>query len=102
MRIMRIGLWVYLGGCVLGAFMPNIKWAFIVLPLFGLGGSIALTLPYAILIRLMPKGYIGQYTGMFSMMRGFANIIAPLVAGGAIDLAASYLRGGRTKAENTG
>ncbi len=89
-RIMRIGLYVYLGGCVLGAFMPNIKWAFIGLPLFGLGGSIALTLPYAILIRLMPKGYIGQYTGMFSMMRGLANIIAPLIVGVAIDVATPY------------
>ena len=86
-KIMRIGLWIYLGGCVLGAFMPNMKWAFIALPLFGLGGSIALTLPYAILIRMMPKGYIGQYTGMFSMMRGLATIIAPLITGAAIDLA---------------
>jgi MFS family permease len=94
MRIMRIGLWIYLGGCVLGAVLPNIKWAFIALPLFGLGGSIALTLPYAILIRLMPKGYIGQYTGVFSMMRGFATIIAPLVCGAAIDLVTPYFRGG--------
>ncbi len=76
-RVMRIGLWVYLGGCILGAFMTDIKWAFIFLPIFGLGGSIVLTLPYAILIRLMPKEHIGQFTGMFSMMRGFANIIAP-------------------------
>ena len=86
--LMRVGLWVYLGGCILGTFMGDIKWAFIFLPLFGLGGSIVLTLPYAILIRLMPKEHIGQFTGMFSMMRGLANIIAPVVAGGAIDIAA--------------
>jgi MFS family permease len=86
-RVMRVGLWVYLGGCLLGAFMNDIKWAFIFLPIFGLGGSIVLTLPYAILIRLMPKEHIGQFTGMFSMMRGFANIVAPLIAGGAIDIA---------------
>ncbi len=86
-RVMRVGLWVYLGGCLLGTFMNNIVWAFAFLPIFGLGGSIVLTLPYAILIRLMPKEHIGQFTGMFSMMRGFANIVAPLVAGGAIDIA---------------
>ena len=86
-RVMRVGLWVYLGGCLLGTFMTDIKWAFIFLPIFGLGGSIVLTLPYAILIRLMPKQHIGQFTGMFSMMRGFANIIAPVIAGGAIDIA---------------
>jgi MFS family permease len=94
LRVMRIGLWVYLGGCLLGAFMNDIKWAFIFLPIFGLGGSIVLTLPYAILIRLMPKEHIGQFTGMFSMMRGFANIIAPVVAGGAIDVAGQIFHPG--------
>lgn len=94
-RIMRIGLWVYLGGCILGTFMGDIKWAFIFLPIFGLGGSIVLTLPYAILISLMPKEHIGQFTGMFSMMRGFANIVAPLIAGAAIDIAGTIVSEGR-------
>jgi len=94
MKLMRVGLWLYLGGCILGTFMGDIKWAFIFLPLFGLGGSIVLTLPYAILIRLMPKEHIGQFTGMFSMMRGLANIIAPIVAGGAIDIAAKIFHPG--------
>ena len=67
--------------------MRDIKWAFIFLPIFGFGGSIVLTLPYAILMRLMPKEHIGQFTGMFSMMRGLANIVAPVIAGAAIDIA---------------
>jgi MFS family permease len=94
MKLMKLGLWLYLGGCILGTFMNDIKWAFIFLPLFGLGGSIVLTLPYAILIRLMPKEHIGQFTGMFSMMRGLANIIAPIVAGGAIDIAGKIFHRG--------
>ena len=94
-RVMRVGLWVYLGGCLFGVFITDIKWAFVFLPLFGLGGSIVLTLPYAILIRLMPKEHIGQFTGMFSMMRGLANIVAPVIAGGAIDIARTFLPGGR-------
>jgi maltose/moltooligosaccharide transporter len=97
-RIMRVGLWIYLGGCLFGVFITDVKWAFIFLPLFGLGGSIVLTLPYAILIRLMPKEHVGQFTGMFSMMRGLANIIAPLVAGAAIDLAGRWVHGGRSYA----
>ena len=80
-RLMRVGLVVFLGGCMLGFFMRDIKWAFIFLPIFGLGGSIVLTLPYAILMSLMPKEHIGQFTGMFSMMRGLANIVAPVLAG---------------------
>lgn len=95
LHIMRVGLWVYLGGCLLGTFMGDIKWAFIFLPIFGLGGSIVLTLPYAILISLMPKEHVGQFTGMFSMMRGFANIVAPLIAGAAIDIADTFLAEGR-------
>lgn len=93
--IMRIGLWVYLGGCIFGVFITDVKWAFAFLPIFGLGGSIVMTLPYAILIKLMPKEHIGQFTGMFSMTRGLANIIAPVVAGGAIDIAGSYLHDGK-------
>jgi MFS family permease len=94
-RVMRVGLWIYLGGCLFGVFITDIKWAFVFLPIFGLGGSIVLTLPYAILIRLMPKEHIGQFTGMFSMMRGLANIIAPVVAGGAIDIAGRFTHSGR-------
>lgn len=94
-RVMRIGLWVYLCGCIMGTVLGDIKWAFVFLPIFGLGGSIVLTLPYAILIRLMPKEHIGQFTGMFSMMRGLANIVAPVIAGAAIDIGGTFLKNGR-------
>jgi MFS family permease len=93
-RIMRYGLWIYLGGCVFGFFARDIRWLFIVLPIFGLGGSIVLTLPYAILIRLMPREHIGQFTGMFSMMRGLANIFAPLIAGAAVDAVRPHVQPG--------
>ncbi len=93
--IMRVGLWIYLGGCIFGFFVKDIWLTFLFLPIFGLGGSIVLTLPYAILIKLMPKENIGQFTGMFSMTRGFANIVAPLIAGVAIDIAARYMAPGR-------
>jgi MFS family permease len=89
--VMRVGLLVFLGGCLLGFFLRDIKWAFIFLPIFGLGGSIVLTLPYAILMGLMPKEHVGQFTGMFSMMRGLANIVAPVIAGAAIDIADQFM-----------
>ena len=97
-RLMRVGLIVFFGGCMLGFFMRDIKWAFIFLPIFGLGGSIVLTLPYAILMSLMPKEHVGQFTGMFSMMRGLANIVAPVLAGAAIDIAKGlHARGDRVR-----
>jgi MFS family permease len=93
--IMRVGLWLYLAGSVVAVLMGSVKWAFISLPFFGLGGAIVMTLPYAILMRMMPKGQIGGFTAMFSMVRGLANVIAPLVAGGAVDVAEEYLSGTR-------
>jgi MFS family permease len=90
-RLMRVGLVIFFGGCMLGFFMRDIKWAFIFLPIFGLGGSIVLTLPYAILMGLMPKEHVGQFTGMFSMMRGLANIVAPVLAGAAIDISKNFM-----------
>ncbi len=92
--LMRVGLVIFFGGCVVGFFMRDIKWAFISLPFFGLGGSIVLTLPYAILMRLMPKEHVGQFTGMFSMMRGLANIVAPVLAGAAIDISRNFMNRG--------
>jgi MFS family permease len=93
--IMRVGLWLYLAGSVVALLMGNIKWAFVVLPIFGLGGAIVMTLPYAILVRIMPKGQVGGFTAMFSMVRGLANVIAPLLAGGMVDVAKYYVTGTR-------
>jgi hypothetical protein len=42
----------------------------------------------------MPKEHVGQFTGMFSMMRGLANIIAPVLAGAAIDIAKGHMEAG--------
>lgn len=92
--IMRVGLVLFLGGCILGFFLGSIKWAFVFLPIFGFGGSIVLTLPYAILMEMMPREHIGRFTGMFSMMRGLANIVAPVLVGAAIDITANFRGGG--------
>jgi maltose/moltooligosaccharide transporter len=93
--IMRVGLWVYLLGSVVAVLMGSVKWAFVSLPFFGLGGAIVMTLPYAILMRMMPKGQIGGFTAMFSMVRGLANVIAPLLAGGAVDVTRHLVNGTR-------
>jgi MFS family permease len=91
--IMRIGLWLYLAGSVLALLIGSIKWAFFLLPVFCLGGAIVVTLPYAILMGIMPREHVGGFTAMFSMVRGLANVIAPLLAGGAIDVTKHYLAG---------
>jgi len=93
LSIMRIGIMVYLGGSIVAMFLSDYRWAFVALPFFGLGGAIVMTLPYAILMKLMPEDQVGGFTAMFSMVRGAALIFAPMVAGVAIDVVKKYLAG---------
>jgi Na+/melibiose symporter-like transporter len=89
-RMMAWGLAIYLAGCLLGFFVRDVRLAAVLLPLFGFGGSIVLTLPYALLMGLMPPGKEGHFTGLFVMSRALAIVVAPVVVGVAIDLAAEY------------
>jgi len=90
-QVMWVGLWIYMAGCLSGFFVRDLGLAMILLVLFGLGGSTVLTLPYAILMRIMPKERVGQFTGLFTMTRGFAALTGPIIMGLAIDAAAPFI-----------
>jgi len=84
-RVLWVGLWVYLVGCSLGYFVRDLRVGLLLLPIFGLGGSVVLTLPYAVMMTMMPRARIGQFTGLFTFSRGLAAVIAPVVVGITID-----------------
>ncbi|HZK48360.1 MAG TPA: MFS transporter [Thermoleophilia bacterium] len=90
-RILWTGLWIYLVGCSIGFFVRDVRLGLVLLPLFGLGGSLVLTLPYAVLMPLMPRDRIGQFTGLFSVSRGAATVAAPVIFGAGIDAATAVL-----------
>ena len=90
-RVMWGGLFVYGAGCVVGIFVHDVRWAIVLLPLFGAGGAAVLTLPYTIMMALMPPGRLGQFTGLYSLSRGLATVTAPLFVGMLIDVSARYL-----------
>jgi MFS family permease len=90
-RVMWVGLIVYFVGCIVGIFVHDVRWVIVLLPLFGAGGSAVLTLPYTIMMALMPPGRLGQFTGLYSLSRGLATVTAPLFVGMLIDLSARYL-----------
>jgi MFS family permease len=90
-QVMWFGLWIYMVGCLAGFFVRELGLAMILLVLFGLGGSTVLTLPYAILMRIMPKERVGQFTGLFTMTRGLAALTGPIIMGLAIDAAAPFI-----------
>jgi len=90
-RILWTGLWIYLVGCSIGFFVRDLHLSLVLLPIFGLGGSLVLTLPYAVMMPLMPRDRIGQFTGLFSVSRGAATVVAPVVFGAVIDAATAVL-----------
>ncbi len=90
-RVMWGGIVVYMVGCVLGFFLRDIRWVVVLLPIFGAGGAAVLTLPYTIMMALMPAGRLGQFTGLYSFSRGLATVTAPLIVGAAIDIFARWL-----------
>lgn len=94
-RVMWGGLIVFGAGCVIGSLVHDVRWAIVLLPVFGAGGAAVLTLPYTIMMALMPPGRVGQFTGLYSVSRGLATVTAPLLVGMAIDLLAPYMPGSR-------
>jgi MFS family permease len=61
------------------------------LPIIAFGGATVLTLPYAILIPMMPKDQHGKLTGLYSTSRGVGIMLGPLLAGVAITLTKNVL-----------
>ena len=85
-RVMRAGLWVY--GCALAVLIFTHATIAIlaVAPIVAFGGGLTMTLPYALLIPLMPARGHGMLTGFYSLSRGLGVMLGPLLAGVAIDV----------------
>lgn len=86
MRTMLVGLSVYGAALVVPMLTqsPPVLAPFAVLIAFG--GGLVMTLPYAILIPLMPEDSHGILTGFYSLSRGLGVMLGPLLAGVSIQL----------------
>jgi MFS family permease len=85
-RVATAGIWVY-GLGLLVPFASQDPWVVLpAMPLIAFGGGTILTLPYALLIPLMPEDEHGILTGFYSFSRGLGILLGPLIAGGAISL----------------
>ena len=92
-RVMHLALWVYGIGllvplvspvAVCCSRSPSRSWRS--------GAASSMTLPYALLIPLMPKGRNGALSGFYSLSRGIGTALGPLLAGVAISVAGERLR----------
>jgi MFS family permease len=73
-------------GLLLPLLTTNVWVGLAILPVVGFGGAVVLTLPYALLMPMMPRGEHGRLTGLYSTSRGIGIMFGPLMAGAAISL----------------
>jgi MFS family permease len=85
-RVMRPTLAVFGIGLCTATFAPSLGWLLAELPIVGFGGAMALSLPYAILMRMMPRESHGAAAGLFDVSSGAGSILGPLLTGAAIDV----------------
>jgi MFS family permease len=85
-RVMRWGLWLYGGALAILIFTHAEGVLLAAAPIVAFGGGLTMTLPYAILVPLMPEGSHGMLTGFYSLSRGLGVMLGPLLAGVAIEL----------------
>jgi MFS family permease len=91
-RVMRVSLLVY-GLGLLVPFITTIPWVVaLAVPLVAFGGGVTMSLPYALLMPMMPAGAHGAVTGLYSLSRGLGVALGPLLAGVAVEVAGDDYR----------
>ena len=91
-RVMRASLVVYGLGLMI-PFASTVPWVVaLAAPLVAFGGGVTMSLPYALLMPMMPRGAHGAVTGLYSLSRGVGTSLGPLLAGVAIQAAGEDYR----------
>jgi MFS family permease len=85
-RAMAWVLPVYGLGLLVPAFTDSVAILLPITIIFGFGGGLVMTLPYALLQPLMPPRRHGTLTGFYSLSRGIGTALGPLLAGIAIEV----------------
>lgn len=83
-RVVGSALWIYGVGLLVPFFTQSPFLVLPILPVVAFGGGMILTLPYAILMPLMPEQEHGLITGFYSFSRGLGILLGPALAGLAI------------------
>jgi MFS family permease len=84
-RIMGVALVVYAVGLLVPFLVTSPALIVPALPLIAFGGGVVMSLPYALLIPMMPPQGHGALTGLYSMSRGVGVVLGPILGGAAID-----------------
>jgi Na+/melibiose symporter-like transporter len=78
---------------LLAPFVTTQTWALLpILPIVAFGGGVVMTLPFAMLMPMMPDEEHGALTGFYSVSRGLGVALGPALAGLAIQIAGQDYR----------
>ncbi|MGH2866344.1 MAG: MFS transporter [Solirubrobacteraceae bacterium] len=86
LRILNVALWAYGLGLLVPLVTQSPYLILPVLPAIAFGGAVVMSLPYAILMPLMPERSHGAMTGFYSLSRGVGTMLGPVLAGAAVEL----------------
>jgi Na+/melibiose symporter-like transporter len=77
-------LWIYGSGLLVPMLTQSPAIVLPLLTVIAFGGAVVMTLPYALLLPLMPLRSHGALTGFYSLSRGIGTALGPVIAGAAI------------------
>ena len=89
-RLLTVSLGVY----GVGMALPGIwqySWIAGLIPVVAAGAATVMTLPFSVLMRLLPEEHHGAASGLFGFSRGVGATLGPVVTGTAILLLAPVL-----------
>jgi MFS family permease len=90
--VMRWSLVLYGFGLLVPFLTTATAPLIVAVPLIAFGGGVTMSLPYALLIPMMPPGAHGVVTGLYSLSRGIGISLGPLLGGVAIEAAGEDYR----------
>ncbi len=89
-RVLLVATTVYAVGMALPGF-TSAWWVIVVIPVVAAGAATVMTLPFSVLMRLIPERNHGAASGLFGFSRGLGSTLGPLVAGVTILVLAPVL-----------
>jgi Na+/melibiose symporter-like transporter len=90
LRLLQGAPLLYGLGLLAPAFVHS-AWLLAGLPVAAFAAGVVMTLPYSLLLSVLPEGRQDQAAGVYGISRGFGLLLGPVLAGLAIELLAPVL-----------
>jgi MFS family permease len=84
-RILTLSAGVYAVGMAMPAFSESL-WVAVAIPLVAAGAATVMTIPFAVLMRMLPDENHGAASGLFGFSRGLGSTLGPVLCGVVIVL----------------